>query len=312
MIAIAILFMCTFAILGLVSSTLENARHLQRPLVDASALVNSQLAITNQLAEGNYSGNLGDTLGKAYQDYTYDGSIVEVQSNKLFQADFVIQNARGKQGHRLANHDLVLPPAIAPPAVLMAATFMSMRIPPSHRSRAFTLIEIMVAIALFMMIIMAIYSTWAVVMRATQVGQAAAARSQRERVALNTLENSLMCIQSFQASQRYYSFNVVSGDAPVLSFASRLPEGFPRNHKFGDFNLRRLTYSLEPATGGSKNLVLRQNPILMDMDQDEQTYPLVLARNVKQFLVECWDTNQLDWVTDWDNTNSIPPMLRVS
>jgi len=58
--------------------------------------------------------------------------------------------------------------------------------------------------------------------------------------------------------------------------------------------------------------VLRQNPILMDMDPDEQSDPLILARNVKTFLVECWDTNQLDWVTEWDNTNAIPPMLRVS
>ena len=187
-----------------------------------------------------------------------------------------------------------------------------MRISRPKESRAFTLIEIMVAIAIFMLVMAAIYSTWALVMRATEVGQQAAAQAQRQRIALRTIENSLMCIQSFQASQKYYSFIVVSGDDPVLSFASRLPEGFPRNHKFGDFNLRRLTYSLEPATGGSKNLVLRQNPILMDMDQDEQTYPLVLARNIKQFLVECWDTNQLDWVTDWDNTNSIPPMLRVS
>jgi type II secretion system protein J len=182
----------------------------------------------------------------------------------------------------------------------------------SHPPRGFTLIEIMVAIAIFMMVIMAIYSTWALVMRATQVGQAAAARSQRERVALNTLENSLMCSQSFQASQRYYSFNVVSGDAPVLSFASRLPDVFPRSGKFLDHNLRRITYSLEPADGGSKDLVLRQNPILMDMDDDEQKIPLVLAHNVKTFLVECWDTNQLDWVTEWDNTNAIPPMLRVS
>ena len=96
MIAVAILFMCTFAILGLVSSTLENARHLQRPLVDASALV-SQLSLTNQIVEGTFSGNLGDVLGKAYQDYNWTGVITEVESNRLFQADFVIQNAFGNK-----------------------------------------------------------------------------------------------------------------------------------------------------------------------------------------------------------------------
>ena len=58
--------------------------------------------------------------------------------------------------------------------------------------------------------------------------------------------------------------------------------------------------------------MLRQNPILMDQDADEQQIPLVLARNVKDFVVECWDTNALDWVDGWDSTNSLPPMVRVT
>lgn len=181
----------------------------------------------------------------------------------------------------------------------------------SRRCRAFTLVEIMVAIAIFMMLIAVIYSTWALVMRATQVGQEAAAQAQRQRIAMKTIEDGLMCVQSFQASQKYYYFNVVNGRSPVLTFASRVPEVYPRNGKFGDFNLRRLTFALEDNREGALNLVLRQQPILMDMDEDEQRNPLVLARNVKTFSVECWDTNQFEWVTEWENTNSIPPMIRI-
>ena len=94
MIAVGIFFMAVFAILGLGSSALGNARRLQQPLVDASALV-SQLSLTNQLVEGTYTGNLGDMLGKAYQDYKWTGEINEVGSNHLYSADFVIQRARG-------------------------------------------------------------------------------------------------------------------------------------------------------------------------------------------------------------------------
>ena len=181
-----------------------------------------------------------------------------------------------------------------------------------HWNRAFTLVEIMVAIAIFTIVIGAVYATFVSIMRASQVGRDAAAQAQRQRIALRTIEDSLMCIQSFQASQKYYSFILENGDDPVLSFASRVPEVFPRNGKFGDFNLRRVTFALEPADNGEKNLVLRQNPILMDEDEDEQKYPLVLARNVKTFAIDCWDTNQLDWVQEWNDTNSIPPMLRVA
>jgi prepilin-type N-terminal cleavage/methylation domain-containing protein len=96
MIAVAIFFIATFTILELVSDSLSNARRLQRPLVDASALV-SQLSLTNKISEGEFSGNLGDVLGKDYDGYRWLGEITEVGSNKLFEADFVIQNAYGSK-----------------------------------------------------------------------------------------------------------------------------------------------------------------------------------------------------------------------
>jgi general secretion pathway protein J len=188
----------------------------------------------------------------------------------------------------------------------------------NHRSEnlfarsGFTLIEIMVAMAIFTIIVGAIYATWVLVLKASRSGEDAAAQIQRERIAVRTIEDSLQCIQSFQGSMAYYSFIVQNGDESVFSFTSRLPGIFPRNGKFGDFDVRRLTFSVEPGADQIKNLVLRQNPILMDMDVDEQSYPLVLARNVKEFVIECWDTNALDWVTEWDDTNSIPTIVRIT
>jgi len=179
------------------------------------------------------------------------------------------------------------------------------------KRRAFTLIEIMLAITIFSLVLAAIYSTWSLILRASKVGEEAAAQVQRQRIALRTIEDSFMCIQSFQSSIQYYTFIVQNGDAPVLSFVARLPDNFLRNGRF-DSNLRRLTFTVEAGPDSENDLVLRQNPILMDMDQDEQNFPLVLARNVKSFAVECWDTNALDWTDEWDDTNSIPPMVRVS
>lgn len=184
--------------------------------------------------------------------------------------------------------------------------------------RAFTLVEIMVAIAIFSMVLAAIYSTWAAIMKSSQVARDVAAQAQRQRITLRTIEDSLMAIQSFQATPQYYSFVVENGDSPELSFTARLPEVFPRNGKFvnpntgREFNLRRLTFTLEQGPSGTKNLVLRQNPVLMDVDDDEQKYPLVLAQNVRKFTVECWDTNKLEWADEWTETNSIPALLRVN
>ena len=106
-----------------------------------------------------------------------------------------------------------------------------------------------------------------------------------------------------------------------MEFTARLPDNFPRNGKFGDLNVRQLTFTIEPppnpennfsGNNSEKDLVLRQKPILLDLDADEQKDPLVLARNVQTFKVECWDTNQAEWTTEWEYTNSIPPLIRVS
>jgi prepilin-type N-terminal cleavage/methylation domain-containing protein len=185
------------------------------------------------------------------------------------------------------------------------------------RRRAFTLIEVMVSIAIFAILVAAVYSTWVVILKSSHVGQEAAAQIQRKRIAVRVIEDSLTCIQSFQSSMQYYGFYVTNGDSPGLSFVARLPDTFPRNGRF-DSNLRRLTFTVEPPPAGlgydtsEKDLVLRQNEILMDMDPDEQADPLVLARKVKSFVVECWDTNAMDWAQEWDDTNSIPPLVRVT
>ena len=167
--------------------------------------------------------------------------------------------------------------------------------------------EIMVAIAIFSMLVAAIYSTWMVILKSSQVGQEAAAQIQRQRIAVRTIEDSLTCIQSFQASMKYYIFVVQNGDQPMLSFTARLPEIFPRNGRFGDFNLRRLTFTVEARAGFGKGSGAAPESDSHGHGPDEQSNPLVLARNVKDFAVECWDTNN-GWATEWHDTNSIPPL----
>ena len=178
--------------------------------------------------------------------------------------------------------------------------------------RAFTLIEIMIAVTIFTLVMAAIYSSWTLILRATKVGREAAAQVQRQRIAVQTIENALTCVQSFQASAQYYTFIVQNGNEPLLSFAARLPDNFPRNGRFGGFNSRRVTFTIEAGPDNEKDLVLRQNPILMDMDQDEHDHPLVLARNVKNFAVECWDADAMAWSDQWDDTNQIPTMVRFT
>ena len=99
--------MCIFVILSLVSSSLRNARRLERPMVDAAMLA-SELSLTNQIVETSQSGD----FGKLYPGYTWTADINEVMTNRLFQVDYVVQTQR-HPGDRPENERFVLPPAIA-------------------------------------------------------------------------------------------------------------------------------------------------------------------------------------------------------
>jgi Tfp pilus assembly protein PilV len=92
MIACGIFFMATFAILALVSTTLRNARALQRGDVDAgmAAAQIYQTLRTNRQTEVTGSGNFGE----AYPDYSFEFASQQYASNGLLQVDIVV-NRRG-------------------------------------------------------------------------------------------------------------------------------------------------------------------------------------------------------------------------
>jgi type II secretion system protein J len=181
------------------------------------------------------------------------------------------------------------------------------------RHSGFTLIEIMVAIGILAMILIAIFGSWTAILRASKTGQEAAASVQRSRIALRTLEDSLGSAQSFGLNLPYYSFLAQNGSEASLSFVARLAPSFPRSGKFADFDVRRVTFALEDGPDSSRRLVLRQNPLMMSLasDEDEMQHPLVLAKNVVGFDMLFWDKDKSDWVDEWPElkTNQLPRLV---
>lgn len=98
MIAIGVLFICIFAILGVVSNGLHGARALQRPDIDAGSVA-AFFSITNKHEEGIDSGDFND-LGDfpdAYRDYSWERECTEVGTNGLWlESIVVIRRSSGK------------------------------------------------------------------------------------------------------------------------------------------------------------------------------------------------------------------------
>jgi type II secretion system protein J len=179
-------------------------------------------------------------------------------------------------------------------------------------ARAFTLLEIMIAISIFALVLTGIYSSWTAILRARKVAGDAAASVQRARISIRIMEDSLGSVESFVRNANYYSFIGENGSEASLSFVARLAKSFPRSGKFGDLDVRRLTFTVEKAPDNSRQLVLRQNPVLMDLDIDEKEHPLVLAKNVQDFQLQFWDLRLNDWTDEWTQTNQIPKLVMVT
>jgi len=183
---------------------------------------------------------------------------------------------------------------------------------PLRNVRAFTLLEIMIAISIFALVLTGIYSSWTAILRARKVAGEAAASVQRARISIRIIEDSLGSVESFVRNANYYSFVGENGSEASLSFVARLSKSFPRSGKFGDLDVRRLTFTVEKGADTSRQLVLRQNPVLMDLDIDEKEHPLVLAKNVQDFQLQFWDMRLNDWTDEWTQTNQIPKLVMVT
>ena len=187
---------------------------------------------------------------------------------------------------------------------------------PRQLPRAFTLIEVLIAIGILGLVMTAIYASWAAVLRASRIGNTAADEVQRMRIARQALEQSLASAVLYAGNLRYYAFEADTADEKFasLSFVAHLPESFPGSGMFPNQPLRRVTFAAVPGTNnGPPSMVLRQSSLLTPTNSPvEESYTLTLSRNLAVFGVEFWSTNLNDWDVEWLATNQLPKMLRVT
>lgn len=185
-------------------------------------------------------------------------------------------------------------------------------IPGTRSARpGFTLLEIMVALFILGLIVAAVYSSWMAVVKGAESGKKAAAEAQRARIVAREFEEKLSSARMFAADIDYYSFVAENGDSPVLSFVCRLPESALGGRNFGSFNVRRVTFWVEPGQDSSRELKMRQTPILMDSGAGGEE-ALTLAKNLRKFEMEFWNTRTGDWTDEWTQTNQLPQLIRIT
>lgn len=107
MIALALFFMCVFAILALVSRSLQQARQLEPMHLDARTAI-AMLSLTNRLEEGPIPPEIITQYELSHPDSTIMGEIYEVATNGFFRVDFTVGTAGGNKKAVTATSSILL------------------------------------------------------------------------------------------------------------------------------------------------------------------------------------------------------------
>jgi prepilin-type N-terminal cleavage/methylation domain-containing protein len=181
---------------------------------------------------------------------------------------------------------------------------------------AFTMVELMVAVSVLSLVLLAIFSGWTAILRGSKVGNDAAAEVQRTRVAMRALEEALLSAQMFQANTNHFFKADASEQFALLTLVAHLPPSFPGSGMFGNQPLRRVSFRVEPGRDSANELVMLQIPILFELEEDmdeSKAYKIILSRNVTEFMVELWDMRNHEWIVPEPTTpNELPRMVRVT
>ena len=107
MIALALFFMCIFAILGLVSRNIAQARQLKPIQIDATSAL-AELSLTNRLEEGPIPPEIIENFERMYPGYTVGGDIIPERTNGLFRVIFYVGGLTSTKAGTASRNEVLL------------------------------------------------------------------------------------------------------------------------------------------------------------------------------------------------------------
>jgi len=176
-------------------------------------------------------------------------------------------------------------------------------------SRAgFTLLEILVAVAILSIVVAALYGTWSAALNGWRRGTDASEVFQRQRVVMEALKELTQSAVFFSASADLYTIigakNPGLGDSVTFVTAS---DAFLPPSEATDAGMRRVTISLEQDQYRRTYLAIVNQPALRPDDQSaEPPQAHVISMDVSGFYVRYRDPRSGDWDETWEEA-ALPP-----
>ena len=192
----------------------------------------------------------------------------------------------------------------------------------SRGSFGLTLIEIMVAIAVFSMVSITIWTATSQTARTRDIVSSVHDRSHQVRAAMEMLKRDLeSAFLSRHVGQNEPSHETIflgqdHGDEDRVDFASFTHQRRYFNAKESDQCEVGYFIADDKEIRGQKNLIRRESPIL-DLEPLEGGQYLTVLENIASFDLSYFDFEMNEWQDNWDTTDEsaemdrLPPQVRI-
>ncbi len=194
----------------------------------------------------------------------------------------------------------------------------------TRKARGFTLIEVMIAVAITALMGGLIAASFNTSFKAKEIIEGEAERYRMLRTAMNRMSREIGAafVSDRYDAQRYRDSydrptNLI-GDRDRLLFTSLAHQRLYTDAKESDQMV--VEYSVKTSTergaNGRRDLMRRENPIL-DERMDRGGTEDVLFEGVKRLEFDYWDSDKKDWVNEWDTRRSerksfLPTRVRIN
>jgi prepilin-type N-terminal cleavage/methylation domain-containing protein len=178
----------------------------------------------------------------------------------------------------------------------------------------FTLLEILLAVAILGIVVTAVYSTWSAALTAWRRGSDVSEVFQRQRIVMDALKELTQSAVFFSTSPQLYTFigTKTAGLGDSVSFVTASDAFLPPSEAT-DAGMRRVTISLEQDQYGRKYLaIVNQSALSPDDKSSEPPQAHVISMDVSGFYVRYRDAHEGGWGETWEETILPPSALEFT
>lgn len=187
----------------------------------------------------------------------------------------------------------------------------------SRRLRhAFTLIEVLVSVAILSMTMALVAMIYSNTINAWRLAQGAMDELHQGDFVIEQVMTALRSATFFQKNGKIYGFwlddnGTQSSAHDEVSFVTSSSAFMPSGSPFQN-NLHRIFIGIDSDDEGREGLAVRALPH-MKKDLEKRDAPVwVVSTRVSGFDCQVYDFEKKSWSDDWDNTNKVPNLVKVT